>query len=222
MADILDTVPAHQPAAQRWKELPDGTYAPSVYAVPSSTVTDDGELLVTETEREQNVRASIALTGIQATSWAVLVDLSDTTNFPHEGTGRVDISLINAMIDRASNAVGYMQLCLVTRVSATNGDATVIASIRFENNSETHIARDVNVAPSQIKCAVVDGATPFMITNAKIVNDTGLQSDVALDSPRGSATVIPAVGDIVVRFVHTSGGQWTGAVGILYHAKAAA
>lgn len=186
---------------------------------PVMRSTEDAELYTTVTEREKNVRASYVKTGIQATSWAVLVDLSDETGWPHTGTGRIDISLINAMVDRSANTVGFMQLCVATRVGPTNGDATVIASIRFENNAESHISRDVNVAPSQVKCAVVDGATPFMITNALIVNDTGLQSDVAIDSPLGAGTVIPAVGDILVRFVHTSGGVWTGAVGVLYHGE---
>lgn len=183
--------------------------------------TDAGELWVTETERENNVRASYALTGIQASAWAVLVDLSDDVNWPHDGTARIHISLINAQIDKAANSVGLMQLGVVTRVDATNGDVTMIASMRFENDNTLgdHMARDVNVAPSQIKCDVVDGATPKMISNVRVLNDTGLQTDTAIPSARG-VNVAPAVGDIVIRFVHTSGGAWTGAVGVLYHAHA--
>lgn len=179
-------------------------------------VTDDGELMISETERERNVRASYALTGIQANAWAILVDLSDTTNWPHNESTAIHISLINAQVDRAANSVGLMQLGVVTRVDGTNGDVMMVASMRFENNSETHISRDVNVSPSQVKCNVVAGATPHMISNVKVLNDTGLQTDVAIPTARG-VNAAPGVGDIVIRFVHTSGGAWTGAVGVLYH-----
>jgi hypothetical protein len=180
-------------------------------------LTEDGEVWTTETEREHNVRASYVLTGIQASTWAVLIDLSDTTNFPHDNTGRIDISQISMQVDRGSNSVGLMQIGVVTRVDGVNGDVSTFGALRFENNSDTHVVRDVNLSPSQIKCGVADGITSSMITNAAILNDTGLQTDVALGSPRGAATVNPSVGDIVIKFTHTSGGAWTGAAGVLYH-----
>lgn len=179
----------------------------------------DQELYISETERERNVRAHYRLSGVQASAWALLVDLSDTVNWPHDDTGRIDISLINAMVDRSANSVGQMQLGVITRLSATNGDVTVIAALAFENNSETHIARDINLSPSQVKCGVDgDGNTPYMVTNARVLNDTGLQNDTAIASAIGT-NVIPAVGDIVLRFLHTSGGVWTGSCGVLYHAE---
>lgn len=184
----------------------------------SMSFTSDRELIITETEREKNVRASYVLSGIQATTWAVLVDLSNIVTWPHKATGRIDISAISMQLDKSSNSVGLMQLGVVTRVDATNGDVTTFGAIRFENSTENFIVRDVNLAPSQIKCDVVAGVTPHIISNSKILNDTGIQSDVAIPSASGS-NVIPAVGDIVIKYTHTSGGVWTGGMGILYHGE---
>lgn len=182
-------------------------------------ITDDGEVWTTATERERNVRASYALTGIQASAWAILVDLSNDTVWPHTGTNAIHISLINAQIDKAPRSVGLMQLGVVTRVDGTDGDVMMIASMRFENDNTTgaHLARDVNVSPSLIRCDVVDGAPISMISNVRVLNDTGLQTDVAIPTASG-VNAAPGVGDIVIRYVHTSGGAWTGAVGVLYHA----
>lgn len=188
--------------------------------VPNPTLSNDGEVWVTETERENNVRASYAQSGIAASSWAVLVDLSDTATWPHEFTGAIHVSNISLQVDKSANSVGLIQLGVVKRISATNGDVTMFSSLRFENGTND-LVRDVNVSPSQIKCDVVEGVTPKMISNISILNDTGLQTDLAIQSASG-ATVFPAVGDIVMRIVHTSGGAWTAAAGILYHSHEAA
>lgn len=209
--------------------LPQGTNKGSLRAIyealtggGSFDFTSDGELYVTETEREINVRAGYSRASIAADAWAVLVDLSDDTTWPHDGTGRIDISQISMQVDKSANSVGILQVGVVLRVDATNGDFLPIAGIRFENGTAAaNLIRDISYSPSQIKCGVVAGNTPrILAAGSKVLNNTGLQSDVAIPSASGN-NVIPAVGDIVVRFVHTSGGAWTGGVGVMYHAHAA-
>ena len=124
-------------------------------------------------------------------------------------------------VDRSNNSIGFMQIGVVTRVSATNGDFAPIAGIRFENTASTSIIRDINYSPSQVKCGVVAGVTTRITATGKVTNDTGLQTDVTIPTAAGT-NVAPAVGDIVIRYVHTSGGAWTGGVGVLYHAHAEA
>lgn len=186
-------------------------------------ITADGEMMVTESEREKNVRAGYSLSGINANAWAVLADLSDTTNWPHDDTGRIDISQISMQVDKSSNSVGILQVGVVLRVSATDGDFLPIAGIRFENGTAAaNLVRDISYSPSQVKCGVVSGNCPNILANgSKVLANTGLQNDVAIPSARGQ-NVIPAVGDIVARFVHTGGGVWTGGVGIMYHSHPSA
>lgn len=184
---------------------------------PSVRSTPTADLYTTTVEGEGNARVSYVRGGIQESGWAVLVDLSDTAQWPHDETGQAIISVVNAVVDRSSSTVGLMQLAVATRIGATNGDASVLFSMRFEQGLGENIIRDLNVAPSQLRTLVVGGETPWLLTNVMVLNDTGLQNDVALDSPLGAATVIPAPGDILVRYVHTSGGIWTGGMGLMYH-----
>lgn len=186
-----------------------------------AAISNDGEIWITETERENNVRAAFALNGIAASSWAILVDLSDNVNWPHEATGAVHVSVISSQVDKAANSVGLMQLGVVTRVDGTSGDVKTFAALRFQNGGSDNIIRDINVSPSQIKCDVVAGVTTKLISNATILNDTGLQTDLAIPTAFGS-NAAPGVGDLVIRYTHTSGSAWTGAFAVLYHTHSVA
>lgn len=179
-------------------------------------VSQDGHLRVQQPEFI-NVQVSHSKSDISATSWAVLIDLSDTINWPHEPGAGIDISYMSLQVDKAINTLGRFQIGVVTRVNATNGDVSVFRGIIFDKDDGAgRVDRTENFAPSQIRTEVSGGLTPNFLTSNRILNDTGLQSDVALESPLGPATVIPAVGDIVVRFLHTSGGAWNAAVSCLY------
>lgn len=166
------------------------------------------------------VRANFSRSNITSTSWAVLVDLSnDSGNFPVTGTGAIDVTTLSAQVDLGSNSVGLAQYGVITRVDGTSGDVQLLGALRFEHGTASNITRDVNYLPTQIRTRVVGGKTPYIV-GSQILNDTGLQTDVALDSPIGAASVFPAVGDIVVHFVHTSGAAWSGSLSILYYGEA--
>lgn len=186
------------------------------------TVTAEGELTTVDSGGEKNVLARYYAENIAATTWVVLVDLSDTANFHHDATGRIDISYLSMQIDRPTNAVGAVHIGVVTRVDATNADVTFFAGLHFINSSDTAIIRSENFAPSQVKCGVTGGLTTKIVNNENVVNDTAIQTDVALASPRGAATVIPAVGDIVAQFQHISGGAYNASVRLFFHGQATA
>ncbi len=185
----------------------------------SATITDDGELLTTETEREENVCSRYAATAVGATLYVVMVDLSDMANFHLTANGRVDISAITVGIDRAANSVGAVNIGVVTRVDATNGDISFFSGTTFVNVSDTSLYRSINLAPSQMKCGVRSGIPTRFVTNDKLTNSTAIQSDVALNSPLGDATVFPAVGDIVAQFLYTSGTAYNATVRLFYHGE---
>lgn len=183
---------------------------PSVRASPAS------DLYTTNVEAAENVRATLVRSAISASAWGVIIDLSDTTNWPHNATGQVIISLTSLIVDKASSTQGSMAFYLATRVGTTDGDATLLSGVGFSQAEVDSIERDVNYSPSQLRCLVQGGLTPHIITNGRIVNDTGIRSDLALDSPLGAGTVIPQVGDILVRYTHTAGGAWTGGTSLMY------
>ncbi len=186
-----------------------------------ATVLDQG-LLVTQQEFI-NVMVTFSKSEIAVTSWAVLIDLSNTALWPHEPGSGLDISHLSMQVDKPVNARGRLQVGVITRVDGTSGDVSVFRGLIFDKDDGSgRVERFENFSPSQIRTEVVEGATPSILTGTRILADTALQTDVLLESPLGPATVFPGVGDIVIRFLHTSGSAWNGAVSALYHANPAA
>lgn len=178
----------------------------------------DGELQITSIEQEKNNLAAYTKQDVSATTYAVLVDLSDTTNWPHDATGRADLSYVSFQVDRASSTVGRLSLGVITRVDGTDADVVFFRGLIFQHGTETFLERAENFAPSQIKCGVSGGATTHLLV-AETTGIAAINTATPLDSPLGTATVTPAPGDLVVRFQHDNGGAWTGAVSVLYHAQ---
>lgn len=183
-------------------------------------LTTDKELITTETEREKNVLARFVKTAVAATGYAALIDLSNITDFPHDDNGRIDISYMNIQIDRDNTATGSVKVGVVTRVDGTNGDVTYFASQTFDKTSDTHLNLVDNLHPSQIKTGVINGETTRIVSNDIETDTTGIQNDVALDSPIGAASVLPAVGDIVIKHTFGGSGTYNYNVRLMYHGQA--
>jgi len=181
-------------------------------------VTNDGELITTVTERERNVMSRFIGLNIAATKWVCLIDLSDTTGFPHDSTGRIDVSYIATSVDRDNLAAGSVAVGVVTRVNGTNADVSFFTRLSFEKSDVQHINHPYNLSPSQIKLGVVDGTTTRFVSNDKELNITAINTGITLDSPLGSSTVTPAVGDVVVKFTVTAG-TYDSTIRALYHSQ---
>ena len=99
---------------------------------PTPVTSADG--LPIKTPEFINVQVSYSKSDISATSWAVLIDLSDTVNWPHEPGNGIDISYMSLQVDKPANALGRFQVGVVTRVNATNGDVSVFRGIIFDKD----------------------------------------------------------------------------------------
>lgn len=181
-------------------------------------VTTDGEVWVTSTERENNVHALIAGAVTTAnTYWYGFVDLSDTTNWPHTSTGRIDISVLYLNIDKAGSARGTVALGVITRIDGTSADVSFVGGHSFIQNDSPSINESINIAPSQIKCGVVGGNLNRIKTGVKALAVTALNTGTSIPFGTGGPTFIPAVGDIVMRLVTTSAGDVAFFAEIAYH-----
>lgn len=189
-----------------------------------SSGSEDNELLTVQTEALRNVFAAYSTGAItvNSTTWACLIDLSDTTNWKHDRTGRVDISVLDIEVDKSSNCTGDVALGVITRVDATNGDVTFFADLIFDNADGTRLTIDRNYSPSAIRCGVTAGVATKIATNDVALNETAIQTDVPLASFRGAGTVTPAVGDIVAKFVKNAGTTMTVYIELLYHGERSA
>lgn len=183
-----------------------------------SSASEDGELLITEAERERDVFVSYMFTAVSADSYAILVDLSDTTNFPHDRTGRVDVTNSYILVDRDANAVGAARFGVITRINGTNADIAYVAGVTFEKSAERFIVRDRKYSPSQLKCGVEDGALNRILTSTVETNIAAINTATPLDSALGTATVTPAVGDIIMKCTR-SAGTFGASFAIFYHGE---
>jgi len=147
--------------------------------------------------------------GTKGANYAVLVDLSDTVNFPHGATGRVNLWSSFVFVDKEADTIGAVQIGVITRIDGASADLSFVSGFSFSATSDRTFSRD-RVLAAPIRLGVVGGklvsaATLFRATNVAAVN-TG----VALPSPVGLVT--PAVGDLIAKFDYTSGGQYAAAV----------
>lgn len=179
--------------------------------------TPDNEMYVTETERETNVAVSLA--GSQAvadTRFYGLIDISDTVNWPHNKEGFVHVSFIRLTTDKAPSARGTIAIGIITRIDATNADVSYVSNLSFLENDSVSSSVVANLSPSQLKLNVENGTLKY--TKAGVSETTALlQSDTPLSY---AFTFTPAVGDIVMKIVTTTGGALNWTAGLLYHTDA--
>jgi hypothetical protein len=180
-------------------------------------VTDDGELMTTVTERENNVTIRIAGTTVGTGSfWFGLIDLSDTVNWPHANAGRIDVTAIGLNVDKAGTTQGQLGLGVLTRVSAVSSDVEIIGGYSFLNNDTTSFLDIFNLSPAQLKCSVANGRTDRIKTNSLVANVTAINSSSPTLS-YGSHTWVPAVGDLVLFLLLTNNSGMSWGASLSYH-----
>jgi len=151
---------------------------------------------------KSNLTLRYSITANTASTSTILIDLSDTTNYPHKRTTSIDISHINISLDKASTSSGTLKIGVITAISATNADVSFFSGIDFANATETYIERKEDIVPSTIRTLVKGGSVSFILTNDTSLADTAFQTDVLLDTAAGG-TANPAIGDIVVQVTRT-------------------
>lgn len=149
--------------------------------------------------------AAMSMSGIVAGGFAILVDLSDTTNFPHDIVGGIYASGVYLSVDRDNTATGDLFLGVITRIDGASADISYLQGFHFEKANDQSVFRDRVYGPDNLLSFEVSGGQLVgSITGAKLTT-TSVNTGVTLASPRGAATVVPAVGDIIVGWRHTAG-----------------
>lgn len=148
----------------------------------------------------------------------ILVDLSDTTNFPHSETGKIRVYAIDVNIERGENAASgeyIVYIGVITEVDDTNGSTSWFIILHEETDSEStdNAARDHFRYhwPEGLDLEIVSDAPAWGISNVGHSGDTTWQTDVSLDSPVGDASSPSGQGDLCM-YVDETGG--TGSISI--------
>lgn len=196
-------------------------FFPTVVVVDSHgkplSVTDDGELWVTETERERNVEVLLSATiTANATAYHGVIDLSDTTNWKHTETGALHVSNIIFNIDKALAARGAINLGVITRIDGTSADISYVGGYSFEENDTASQFIVINLAPTQRKLNVVGGVLANVKTDNLATGVTAINTGMTLS--HGANSFTPAVGDVLLRTVKSAGGNYRFGLALYYHA----
>ena len=147
----------------------------------------------------------------------VLVDLSDTTNFPHGNTTELHLLGLDVMAEKASDGVYDIWVGVVTENDADDGSVTWVRCFHLESvhnptdsTDRFHASEDYTrggTVPQGINLVVVSGALTKFASNLTQADNANWQNDTNRTSPVG-ATTKPGVGDLVV-WVEEVGGAGT-------------
>lgn len=133
---------------------------------------------------------------IDATTGFMLVDLSDTTNWPHSDTGHIDLLFFTMTTDPHATFSGDIQLGFLTNVDATNGDFNEIFELHMEKKPSAQ------VVSIQYFFGIALETTHFF--GPIDANSTVWQTDVDLQGPSGATSFPSGAGDLVMQITRTA------------------
>lgn len=164
--------------------------------------------------------ATLGAEGVAADTAYVLVDLSDTTNYPHSATA--ELHLLGLLLNAENLTDGDYDIWIgvVTENDATDGSASWVHCFHAESvwNATDSTGRLAPVpldftlgghVPEGINLNVTSGALTKFVTNLTQADNANWQNDTGLASPvgaAGGATGKPGVGDLVVWVEEVTGG----------------
>lgn len=183
--------------------------------------TEDGEIWTTVTERENDVFSVYSET-LSADKYICLVDL-DGAAFPHiiqgQTPGRIDVTSIYYTLDVAVNTSAAILIGVICRIDGTDADIQYFAAIPFLTGAQQEDrVVSLRAVPSQVKLDIAGCTLQHGITNVKELNVAAVNTGVSLDSPASAASVVPAVGDLILKYDH-SAGESTFAIFVFYHTQ---
>ena len=156
-----------------------------LHALPYSSVFRDDAVEI--------VYTSPAVVGSTA---AVLIDLSNTTTWPHKQTGSANIYGIWVDFDKIGASTGTVKVGVVTNIDGSSG---TVKWFYVAANTTNHVSTPGPTSPviaGLIRTKVSGNATPFITTNNSSSFSTLYQTDVTLPTAAGTF-VAPAIGDVV-------------------------
>jgi len=156
--------------------------------------------------------ATLGAEGVAADTAYVLVDLSDTTNYPHSGTAELHLLALLLNAETVDDGDYDIWVGVVTENDATDGSVSWVHCFHAQHvqNPTDSTGRLAAVmadftlggsVPEGINLNVVSGALTKFVTNLTQADNANWQNDTGLASPVGAAggtTGKPGVGDLVV------------------------
>ncbi len=157
----------------------------------------------------------------------VLIDLSNTTTWPHKDTGEIDISSVKVEFDKLAASTATAKIGIANYVGYSTGSVTwFYAKENNLNVSNADIGDPLHVEPCFIRARAVpastvdtDGGTPYILSS-EITSGSALYKSSAtyFNSPLSTTYVNLSRGDILL-FVQTGSAAVTVTVDLQYHSE---
>jgi hypothetical protein len=170
-------------------------------------------MAATDAPRRKTFGVHLGAEAVAASTAYVLVDLSDTTNFPHADTNWLNLLGLHLNAELQSDGVFDIWVGVIYEVDAENGSAEWLHCFHLEaadnaTDSTGHREQSVDFTlgggnPDGINCQVNSGGTGlvYFVSNQEQAGNANWQTDTGLASPVGAAagaTGKPGAGDIVI------------------------
>lgn len=191
-------------------------------------------LSIEEYTKDVTVRVhyNLAVAAATTSTAAVIIDLSDTTNWPHKmysgSVGFLSISTIRAEVDKVAASTFTLKIGVVTAVDTSTGSvkwfATCSNALNVSNTNNVPMIFTNNqlndlkvIAPTPN--SGLDGTTPFLLSSDVTSGSTIYQTDVPLPSPVAGGSTAPGIGDIVMSYTKDATNANNVTIDLWYHAE---
>lgn len=121
----------------------------------------------------------------------MLIDLSDTANWPHSLTGHINLEYAIIEIDPDGSYFGEVKIGFLSNVDGDNGDFNQIMDIDMVKKSDL-VVEVINFGSHGFDCELDHHFGPI------IANSALFQTDVNLDGPDGANSYPSGDGDLVM------------------------
>jgi hypothetical protein len=135
---------------------------------------------------------------VDAEEGFMLVDLSNTADWPHTNTGHVHLAGVDAMFNPDPTFTGDIELGFLANVGDANGDLYIIHCWHFEMDKVTMVDH-LDWAWMQFNCQADQWFGPI------VLNSTLFQTDFLLQAPDGVLDAPSGDGDLALRVTRTAG-----------------
>jgi hypothetical protein len=143
----------------------------------------------------------------------ILIDISDTTNYPHIDTSYIHLENIRIHTDSSASADYTLEIGFLDDVDADNGNFYSLIDVDGTKTTGQRKEIFLNLYPNGPRCQ-----TSSIATSEKSLNDTAFQTDVNLASTLdpGTTDTPSGDGDFVLRVTVNAGTVIVG-VELSYH-----
>ncbi len=173
------------------------TYSPFPGNIDTVTFEGKTSLLTAAGPRDVEI-VHIDAEDIDETEAFMVIDLSDTVNWPHSDTGHIDILWIVINVDPDTLYAGDIQLGFLSNVDASNGDFHGIAEIHLDKKTDPFsLAIPIGRFGMTLETEHWFGPT--------ILNSILFQTDLSIQGPDNTVVYPSGNGDLIMIVNRTAG-----------------